>query len=561
MKKINKQMLMAGALAIFSLSLFSGAASATTTGEVNSSPASVVSSITLTAVNISTGAVEWAPSSVSAQGFKVVWSKNENPTYPCREGDEYHYYSNSDARKDTVTAFNGSGAYYVRVCEYLGGKCGTYSNQVKVELGMAPEAISESAPTANTATQVKSISLSKLTGNGVQWVIDGFSVQGFKVVWSKNQNPTYPNRDGDMYHYFSDPTSKSDVLQAFNGAGIYYVRVCEYLGGICGIYSNQVEVNLNTDPIINSEGETITDTVVSAIVLTGEANTVKWTADGYSANGFKVVWSMNENPVYPIREGDQYHYLSSPSANNDFIVPFKGNGTYFVRVCEYRSGGACGTYSNQISVALANAADPGVQKLAEIRNNAGDLYNNNLDSLLAQIDELKNTVKEQQTKIDYLLQLQSGLSQPISAATENAVNNFITYGVDANSKNLGEGERAAVMYSFKAAFNKLPETQSELEDAIKIANGRWPSLISDAAEKQAKAQFEKIYLRAADMNNAHDAAAIKVMAYGLRQQAKNRSLKSESAALKTYKAIYHKMPATTEEWNALQAITYSGATR
>jgi hypothetical protein len=199
--------------------------------------------------------------------------------------------------------------------------------------------------------------------------------------------------------------------------------------------------------------------------------------------------------------------------------------------------------------------------MEKIRENAGNLYENKIDQLLAEIKSLRDLVKEQQAQINHLMKLKEGLAQTISSAIENAIKNFIVYGVDDNTKKLGEGERAAVMYSFKEAYNKLPETQDEIEEAIKIANGRFPSIVSEEAENQAKEKFKAVYLREPDMSDAHDIAAIKVMAYGLRQKAENRNLKSEAAALKTFKNIFKKLPSTTEEWNALQAITYSGATR
>ena len=149
----------------------------------------------------------------------------------------------------------------------------------------------------------------------------------------------------------------------------------------------------------------------------------------------------------------------------------------------------------------------------------------------------------------------------MNESMQTAIKAFITYGVDENTKKLGEGERAAVVSSYEAAFDKLPQTEMELADAIRIANGRFPSIISDKAEQKAKEQFFKIYNRVADMNDAHDSAAIKVMAYGLRQKAQNRNLNSEKAGIKIFKGVFGNNPKTTEEWNTMQAITYSGATR
>lgn len=145
--------------------------------------------------------------------------------------------------------------------------------------------------------------------------------------------------------------------------------------------------------------------------------------------------------------------------------------------------------------------------------------------------------------------------------SESAVNNFLVYGVDANTQKLGAGERAAVVYSYKNAFGKAPESEAEFNDLIRIANGRWPRVTSQVAENRAKEQFKKIYKRTADMENSRDNAAVTIMAYGLKQKAENRNLKSEAAGIKTFKAVYGYNPKSTEDWNIVQAITYSGASR
>ncbi|MFZ2072648.1 MAG: peptidoglycan-binding domain-containing protein [Minisyncoccia bacterium] len=95
----------------------------------------------------------------------------------------------------------------------------------------------------NTVSGVSSINL-KNEGKYMSWSAVGYSKNGFKIVWSKNATPTYPTRDGDKYIYLSDPSAISTTLDAFNGSGMYYARVCEYLGGSCGVYSNQIQVSL-----------------------------------------------------------------------------------------------------------------------------------------------------------------------------------------------------------------------------------------------------------------------------------------------------------------------------
>jgi len=149
----------------------------------------------------------------------------------------------------------------------------------------------------------------------------------------------------------------------------------------------------------------------------------------------------------------------------------------------------------------------------------------------------------------------------VSETVQKSINTFVAYGVDDNSKKLGEGERAAVIYSYEEAYEKLPETEEELTDVIKIANGRWPGRMSEKAENQAKERFREIYKRQLRESNPHDMSAMKIMAYGLKQRAENRNLNSERKGIKIFEDIFGHVPESTEDWNAMQAITYSGATR
>lgn len=198
--------------------------------------------------------------------------------------------------------------------------------------------------------------------------------------------------------------------------------------------------------------------------------------------------------------------------------------------------------------------------LDDMREKASLLARNNVEVVLGEIQETRDAAKEGYVGQKYI----KSLIEKATLANEQAgraINVFITYGVDDNTKKLGAGERAAVMHSYQSVFKKLPETEEEFLDAIKIANGRWPSKTSEPAEHRAQENFRTIYKRNADMDNPHDNAAVTIMAYGLRQRAENRNLNSEQQGIKTFKAIYGATPATSEDWNIMQAITYSGATR
>ena len=192
----------------------------------------------LTLTYLGNGKFSWKKVGTFSQGYKLVWSKNTAPTYPLRDGDQYAFYSEPETSVGYVSAFAGEGKYYVRVCEYLGGKCGIYSNQVAITL------LGDKEEPEETPQAVTSITLTALNGGHISWKVNGYSKNGFKVVWSQNPTPVYPTRDDDQYHYYSEPTKTTDTVDNFSGEGKYYVRVCEYLGGVCGKYSNQVEVNL-----------------------------------------------------------------------------------------------------------------------------------------------------------------------------------------------------------------------------------------------------------------------------------------------------------------------------
>jgi len=194
------------------------------------------------------------------------------------------------------------------------------------------------------------ITLVATEDGAISWETNIESEKGFKVVWSKSQNPTYPTRASDKYQYFSEPSTRSAKIDAFNGTARYYVRVCEYLGGECGTYSNEATVNLTEEKTDKEEGkkdevkdndekeEKDTDEAnkgVSKINLSASGANLSWGTTGTSEKGFKIVWSKTQGPTYPTRSTDKYKYLSSSNSSAYTITPFDGDGTYYVRVCEY----------------------------------------------------------------------------------------------------------------------------------------------------------------------------------------------------------------------------------
>ncbi|MDD5527723.1 MAG: InlB B-repeat-containing protein [Patescibacteria group bacterium] len=148
--------------------------------------------------------------------------------------------------------------------------------------------------------------------------------------------------------------------------------------------------------------------------------------------------------------------------------------------------------------------------------------------------------------------------KPLAQELKYLIADFIHLGTPTTLI-LGAGERAGSISSFNSAFGHLPATAADWQDVIKIGNGRWPTQKSVAAEARAKVNFKIVYGRNPDMNNTHDNAAVTIMAYGLRPAARNTN--SEKAAIKSFRFIYHRTPATAREWDIVRAIAYSGAKR
>lgn len=178
-------------------------------------------------------ALSWAVNGINTpNGFKVVKNESGNPVYP---GDDFKYLTDSNTRSYTWEIKDGK-SWHFRVCQYIDSKCGVYSNEVIV-----------TAPSGETSTgQVSSITLSALKASAseanLSWSSNANPTKGFKIIWSKSSGPTYPTRDGDWFIYDSSPEVRSKTVGGLESGNTYYFRVCEYLGGTCGTYSNEQSI-------------------------------------------------------------------------------------------------------------------------------------------------------------------------------------------------------------------------------------------------------------------------------------------------------------------------------
>lgn len=203
-----------------------------------------------------------------------------------------------------------------------------------------------------------------------------------------------------------------------------------------------------------------------------------------------------------------------------------------------------------------SGANADVKLFEALKNESQIVGSNNTDSLLNHLGTTANSVQEQSGLTKYKTIL--GLDKKITAEEKLTINDFIVYGTHSTQR-LGAGERAAVINSYYQAYGKLPNSEVEWFDVIKIANGRWPIERNLAAENRAKVEFKKVYVRNAVMTNNIDENAIMVISYGLLPL--QRNLNSEKVAIKTFRYVYGHDPITALAWNVVRAIAYSGAKR
>jgi len=194
--------------------------------------------------------------------------------------------------------------------------------------------------------------------------------------------------------------------------------------------------------------------------------------------------------------------------------------------------------------------------LEEIKTEAKIIDSFSTDKIAEEANDVKNNAKEESYKKlaeDKIIQ-----SASIKPDDKKEIIDFIAYGTKSTKK-IGPGERAGTVNSFKNAFNKLPKTEADWNDVIKIANGRWPEQKSKSAEDKASINFKIVYKRKPDMKNKKDETAITIMAYGLRPAKRNPA--NEKQAINTFKKIYKYSPEKASAWDVIRSIAYSGATR
>lgn len=379
------------------------------------------------------GKLMWEVEGEPQQGFKVVWSKNESPEYPPRDGDKAIYRGENDARDAYIKGFEGEGTYNVRVCEYLDGVCGTYSNEIQMELVAKEDKMMDEKKKA----KFKDLSDKNDNYDAIQYLYDKSVVQGYEDGTFKADNTInraeflkilmelsdyelsgencFNDVESQWFASYVCTAANLGVVEGYDDGTFRperainfaeaskiivntlaletdssndetwfhsYVSAMELLAAIPTTIEDfdkkitrgemsemvyRIDAKKKNKKSKTYEGikgkkdakkeemkneEKMTESTISSIVVSEvEEGKVMWEVEGVSPQGFKVVWSKSDSPEYPPRETDKANYHGNKADRKSYLKAFDGAGTYNVRVCDYFEG-ECSVYSNQIQVEL-----------------------------------------------------------------------------------------------------------------------------------------------------------------------------------------------------------------
>ena len=158
--------------------------------------------------------------------LKTIVSQTENPVYP---GGSAHTLPNS-ARSDSWLGL-APGTYHFRVCVTQENKCIAYSDNAKISL------LDEPAGGALVLTGNAADGMINLT-----WDVKDLTItKGFKVIMNESPGVFFP---GAGHHLITSSDMRADAWINLEKGKTYYFKVCQNLGSICGVYSNEVAVTL-----------------------------------------------------------------------------------------------------------------------------------------------------------------------------------------------------------------------------------------------------------------------------------------------------------------------------
>ena len=330
--------------------------------------------------------VHWVANGDFPSGFQVVFSSDhEDPTFQ----NDRHTYAQDPGARAAILSGDFDKIYYVRVCRYIGNDCDSYSThgifavlpatatptiyyithtptkKVYVSSGGGGGGGGGGATTVPTSsynaagTPISSSNVITITSMSdaqpgkayIQWTATGDYPKGFKIVYSTtHQVPTY---EADSFYAIADDDTRSAYVDGTKGA-TYYYRVCRWTGSTCDVYSNVYKFTYAGTLIITAT-KTVTSTPdTSTITISNFTDTglgqglLEWTVTGTFPSGFRVLYSIPNNP--PTMSDI---VVSAPDAADRSATVYGVPGMpYYFRVCKVVSG-ACTKYSAVQTYAFA----------------------------------------------------------------------------------------------------------------------------------------------------------------------------------------------------------------
>ena len=111
------------------------------------------------------------------------------------------------------------------------------------------------------------------------------------------------------------------------------------------------------------------------------------------------------------------------------------------------------------------------------------------------------------------------------------------------------------MSSYKKALFKVPETMTDWEDVIRIANNKLPVERNYMAEDWVVSEyFIPIYGRYPEVDIESDVRIVSIMTYGLRPGKRNMRIEKENK--KIFESIFGRKVETNNDWDAIRGMTY-----
>ena len=344
----------------------------------------------------SNGKVSTSWSDYKPEGFdyyKVIRSEsNPNPVYP---DDGYIYYGDATSYVDMEPP---TGVVYYRVCSIASPNryCSTVIkiNSEGSSSAMTSDSDNDSSDDSDdekgTSDNISPADINleaELKDNGVKltWDVDGPAPYGFKVAESTvHEEPTYPVMSGDSYRYLSDPKVRSYMDARVEAGKTYHYRVCQYLGGSCGSYSNAVSITIPEDfksEYISENVETKKEAIAAKAEAFADAKKHKYNeaidylreqnvVEGYDDGTFRPDHTINRAEFMKIIIAAKFskEYISLSMAGNCFS-DVTSDQWFAPYICMAKNEGIIsgypdGTFGPEKEITFAEAA----KILAEVYN-------------------------------------------------------------------------------------------------------------------------------------------------------------------------------------------------